>query len=124
MTGKSRIASIALAALLPLLPGCVTDQGYLSFAATQPVPLDVSDLEVDTLPVVRSVEGSHTAVTSVLFVPTYAGPRLDLAVEDALLGGHGDVLTRAEVETTRWWFLIGVETLRVRGNVIDVPGVP
>jgi hypothetical protein len=120
MTGNPGIASIALAALLLLLPGCVTDQGHVSFAATQSVP----HLEVDTLPVVRSVEGSHTAVTSILFIPTYAGPRLDLAVEDALLGGHGDVLTRAEVETTRWWFLIGVETLRVRGNVIDVPGVP
>jgi hypothetical protein len=124
MRTSARRAHWLAVALAAALPGCVTSQGYLSIAATQPVPLDVSNLEVETLPVVRGVVGSHTAVTNVLFVPTFAGPRLEAAVQDALERGHGDVLTRAHVETTRWWFGVGIETLRVRGNVVDVPGVP
>ena len=28
---------------------------------------------------------------------------------------------RARVRTTKWWFLVGVETLIVHGNVVDLP---
>ena len=125
---RGRAASATIAARLALAlcalgaGGCVTNQGYLTLAATRPVNLDVEHIDPNTLPVVRRVQGSHTAVTSVLFLPTLAGPQLELAVEDALAGGHGDVLTRAQVRTTKWWFLLGIETLTVEGNVIDLPG--
>lgn len=109
---------------LALLAGCTTDQGLITLAATQPIPLDVRDIEVEKLPAVRDVEGSNTAVTSILFFPTFAGPRLELAVEDALARGRGDVLTRAQVTTTKWWLGIGIETITVRGNVIDLPEAP
>jgi hypothetical protein len=117
------VCTAALAALA-LLTGCTTDQGLVTLAATQPVQLDVRNVEIEKLPAVRDVEGSHTAVTSVLFFPTFAGPRLELAVEDALAHGRGDVLTRAQVTTTKWWLLIGVETITVRGNVVDLPEAP
>jgi hypothetical protein len=116
---RGLVIAIALAAA-----GCATDQGNLTIAATQPIPLDVSELDTERLPVVRGVAGRHTAVTNVLFVPTFAGPRLEAAVADALARGRGDVLTRARVETTKWWLGIGVETLTVRGDVIDLPEVP
>ena len=60
-------------------------------------------------------------MTSVLFIPTFAGPSLAAAVDDAIARGHGDVLTRADVRSTKYWFLVGIETLTVRGNVIDLP---
>jgi hypothetical protein len=111
-------------ALLATLSGCATDEGYLTLASTRPVSLDtreISELDIEQLPVVRDIQGRHTAVTSVLFIPTFTGPHLEAAVEDAITLGHGDLLTRARVRTTKWWFLVGVETLTVRGNVIDLP---
>lgn len=119
-----RLGWTGAALALALLGGCTTDQGMLSIATPYEVPLDTSRLDFETMPVVREVEGSHTAVTSVLFVPTGAGPRLADAVADAVSRGHGDVLTRARVTTTKWWLGIGVETIAVRGNVVDVPGTP
>ena len=118
--GRWRCGAIGLAALA----GCATDEGHLTLASTRPVSIDardLRDLDFEKLPVLRDIEGSHTAVTSVLFIPTFSGPHLELAVEDALARGHGDLLTRANVSTTKWWFLVGVETLTVRGNVVDLP---
>ena len=111
----------ALAAAIGALCGCTTDQGMLSIAAPYEVPLDVRNLDHTQLRVKRSVEGRHTAVTSVLFVPTMAGPRIEAAVADAIARGQGDILTRARVTSTKWWFVVGVETLTVRGNVVDLP---
>lgn len=115
---------IGAALAVALLGGCTTDQGMLAIAAPYAVPLDTRRMDFDAMPVVGDVEGRHTAVTSVLFVPTGAGPRLGDAVADAVDRGHGDVLTRARVTTTRWWLGIGVETITVRGSVIDVPEAP
>jgi hypothetical protein len=107
--------------------GCTTQQGYLTVAATQPFQIDLKmlgDVDTEKLPVKHGIEGSHTAVTNVLFVPTLAGPRLEAAVDEAIWLGHGDILTRATVRTTKWWFLVGVETLTVRGSVVDLPETP
>ena len=111
-------------AALAGLAGCATDQGHLTLASTRPVSIDVRDLrdlDFESLPIQRGIGGSDTAVTSVLFIPTFSGPHLEAAVDDALLRGHGDLLTRARVRTTKWWFLVGVETLTVTGNVVDLP---
>ena len=117
-------AMCSVAALAALSSGCATDEGHLTLATTRPVSIasrDILDLDLDKLPAMRGIEGSDTAVTSVLFIPTFTGPQLEAAVEDAITLGHGDLLTRARVRTTKWWFLVGVETLTVRGNVIDLP---
>jgi hypothetical protein len=122
--GSARGWNCSALALLATLFGCATDEGYLTLASTRAVSLDtreISELDIEQLPVVRDVQGRHTAVTSVLFIPTFTGPHLEAAVEDAIALGHGDLLTRARVRTTKWWFLVGVETLTVRGNVIDLP---
>jgi hypothetical protein len=114
------LAAVALAALA----GCTTDQGTLSIAAPYEVQLDARRLDLDTLPVVRDVEGSSTGLTSFLFVPTGTGPQLGDAVADAVANGGGDVLTRARVRSTKWWLLVGVETITVRGTVLDLPELP
>jgi hypothetical protein len=116
------VAALSVVALLS--SGCATDEGHLTLATTRDVSLasrDILDLDLDKLPSMRGIEGSSTAVTSVLFIPTFAGPSLADAVDDAIARGHGDLLTRAQVQTTKYWFLVGIETLTVRGNVIDLP---
>ena len=41
----------------------------------------------------KKVEGSATGITSILFFPTFTGPQLSAAVEDALAAAsdHGDL---------------------------------
>lgn len=116
---RARPAAFAAAAALALA-GCVTDQGMLPVAATRPVELDLREVDVRGASIHRGVTGSDTRVTSVLFLPTGESPRLENAVEDALLDHGGDVMARARVRTIDWWFLIGVSTLEVRGDVVDL----
>ena len=114
----------ALSLVTAIASGCATDEGHLTLASTRPISIaarDIIDLDLDKLPRMNGIEGSDTAVTSVLFIPTFAGPSLAAAVDDAIARGHGDLLTRAEVHSTKYWFLVGIETLTVRGNVIDLP---
>ena len=123
-SARARAATACSVAALSLASGCATDEGHLTLATTRPVSIasrDILDLDLDRLPAMRGIEGSDTAVTSVLFIPTLAGPSLAAAVDDAIARGHGDLLTRARVHTTKYWFLVGIETLTVRGNVIDLP---
>ncbi|MEB2346288.1 MAG: hypothetical protein OZ948_16300 [Deltaproteobacteria bacterium] len=118
---SARLSALAAAALLAL-PGCITDQGTLAVAATRPVELDLREVDLRNASIRRDVTGSDTRVTSVLFLPTGESPRLETAVEDALLAHGGDVMARAQVRTIDWWFLIGVSTLEVRGDVVDLLG--
>ena len=123
-SARALAATVCSVAALSLASGCATDEGHLTLATTRPVSIasrDILDLDLDRLPAMRGIEGSDTAVTSVLFIPTLAGPSLAAAVDDAIARGHGDLLTRARVRTTKYWFLVGIETLTVRGNVIDLP---
>lgn len=113
-------SALALLAVAAALPGCITDQGRLPVVATRPVELDLRNVDTSRLSVRRDVTGSDTRVTSVLFLPTGESPRLENAVENALLDHGGDVMVRARVRAIDWWFLIGVSTLEVRGDVIDL----
>jgi hypothetical protein len=119
-----RLAPLAVpaVALALALGGCVTDQGTMPIAATRPVEFDLTEVDMRKISIRRDVTGSDTRVTSVLFLPTAETPRLERAVEEALVSGGGDVMTRARVQTVDWWFLIGVSTVRVRGDVVDLTG--
>lgn len=119
MPRRRRLAALAAAAALAL-PGCVTEQGMLPLAATRAVELDLREVDESAVSIHRRVKGTDTRVTSVLFLPTGESPRLEDAVEDALLDHGGDVMARARVRTIDWWFLIGVSTLEVRGDVVDL----
>lgn len=121
-----RLASRAVLtlAITLALGGCVTDQGTLPIAATRPVEFDLTKVDMRKISVRRDVAGSDTRVTSVLFFPTAETPRLELAVEDALVAGGGDIMTRARVRTIDWWFLVGVSTVQVRGDVVDLSEAP
>lgn len=110
-------------ALALALGGCVTDQGTLPIAATREVQFDLTEVDMRKVSVRRDVTGSDTRVTSVLFLPTAETPRLERAVDEALVSGGGDVMTRARVQTIDWWFLVGVSTVKVRGDVVDLTGM-
>jgi hypothetical protein len=118
---RARRAVLALPLALGL-GGCSVDQGFLHVAATRPVSLDLRSVDLPELPIQRDVEGSDTRVTSILFIPTFDAPRLERAVEDALARGHGDVLANVHVRSIDWWFLLGVSTLEVRGDAVDLSG--
>jgi len=113
-----------LVALALALPACVTDQGVVTVLATRPMDLDLRELDEGRTSVHRDAVGRDTRVTSVLFLPTGESPRLEDAVEDALLDHGGDVMTRARVRTIDWWFLIGVSTVEVRGDVLRLLETP
>lgn len=115
------VAALALA-LAPLAGGCITRQGTLQVAAATATDLDLRDIDLTRVPVRRDVVGRDTRVTSILFVPTFAAPRLDRAVEDALLAGAGDLMTRVRVRSIDAWFLIGISTIEVEGDVVDLSG--
>ena len=123
MPRSASLAALAVALAFGL-GGCVTDQGTLPIAATRPVQFDLTQVETSKISIRRDVTGSDTRVTSVLFLPTAETPRLERAVEDALVASGGDVMTRARVQTIDWWFLIGVSTVQVRGDVVDLTGAP
>jgi hypothetical protein len=113
-----RCFAITLSLLgLAALPGCTTQQGYLPLVMTRPVDIDLGNADFNQIQVVREVEGSNTRVTSVLFFPTQDAPNLRAAVEDAMAKEDGDLMTRVNVSSTDWWFLVGVSTLHVKGNV-------
>jgi hypothetical protein len=114
----SRLAFPWLVALV--LSGCITDQGTVMIATPRPVPLDLRGRDVTALPVKRDVVGRDVRVTSILFIPTFDPPRLERAIEDALRKGGGDLMTRARVSSTDFWFLVGISTLTVRGDVVDL----
>jgi hypothetical protein len=120
-TGTRRSAWLVVA-LASLLAGCAVDQGFLSVATTRQGNFDLRGVDVSALSVRRDVEASDTRVTSILFIPTFDGPRLERAVEEALVLGRGDVMARVHVRSIDWWFLVGVSTLHVRGDVIDLSG--
>lgn len=120
-----RLALVAaLAGALVPAAGCAVDQGYLSVAMTRERNLDLRGADFSKLPVRYDVEASDTRVTSILFIPTFDAPRLERAIDEALERGEGDVMARVHVRSTDWWFLLGVSTLSVRGDVVDLSDVP
>lgn len=123
MPRSASLAALAVALAFGL-GGCVTDQGTLPIAATRDVQFDLTQVDMRKISVRRDVTGSDTRVTSVLFLPTAETPRLERAVDEALVAGGGDVMTRARVQTIDWWFLVGVSTVKVRGDVVDLTGMP
>ncbi len=113
-----RCFAITLSLLaLAALPACTTQQGYLPLVMTRPVDIDLRGADFDQIEVVREVEGSDTQITSILLFPTMQAPGLRAAVEDAMAKEGGDLMTRVNVSSTSWWFLVGVSTLHVKGNV-------
>jgi|GEM_PF-5945482 len=114
-----RRAALALLGAALTSAGCSTDHGTLQLVSFDADPETLRGLDLGARPVERDVVGRDTRITSVLFVPTFDGPTLERAVDDALARGGGDVLLGADVRTTEYWFLVGWSVLEVRGEIAD-----
>jgi hypothetical protein len=96
------------------LSACTMRIGDLTVVATQNVNLDKVDL--DKLPQTKGIRGEDSAFIF-LFIP-FGFPNLKEAIDDAMRKGNGDVMVDAVIYRTTFWFLIGVDSIEVKGNVI------
>jgi hypothetical protein len=86
----------------------------LSAVSTKNVSLDKVDL--DSLPQTKGIVGKDTKWT-ILFIPL-GFPHLEDAIDDALDKGNGDVMIDAVLHERYWWFIIGQDSLEVKGTVV------
>ena len=96
------------------LNACTVRVGDLTVVATQNVNLDHVDL--DKLPQTKGIRGEDS-VFIFLFIP-FGVPNLKEAIDDAMLKGNGDVMVDAVIYRTTWWFLVGMDSIEVKGTVV------
>jgi hypothetical protein len=104
---------------LLLSAACAIRQGTYTMLSTRNVTLDKVD--IDSLPQKKDVEGEASRFVF-LFIP-FGYPHLADAVDDALSKGNGDLMTDVAIYTKSWWFLIGQNTIIVKGSVVNTRGV-
>jgi len=113
----ARHARLPLLAACLALGGCISNQGRLYSASLAPGAEEGAALAPEGPLVRREVVGRDTRVTSVLFFPTFDGPRVERALADALEAGGGDTLHGLRARTIEFWLLVGWSVLEVRGDV-------
>lgn len=96
------------------LSACTIRQADLTAISTREVNLHGVDL--NSLPKKRVVGEDSSFVF--LFIP-FGLPQLEDAIDDALDKGGGDLMLDAIIYTRSWWFLIGEETIKVKGSVVN-----
>lgn len=117
-------AALAGLALLALgAAGCQTYAGEVPVIARAG---DESSHRADQRrpPVERGVPGSDWAITSVLFFPTFAAPRLSDALADAERNAGGGNAVSARVSTLNFWVGMSVSSIRVEADVAQTPAAP
>jgi hypothetical protein len=114
---KTVLLILSLLSLI-LQTSCTTRIGDMNIISTRSVKLDKIDL--DDLPKKKRIEGESSKFIF-LFIP-FGLPKLEEAVDDALDKGDGDILLDAVVYDKSWWFLIGQNTITIKGSVADTKG--
>lgn len=104
---------------LLLFASCAIRQADLTMISTKNVALDKVD--IDSLPQKKNIEGEDSNFWF-LFIP-FGFPQLEDAVDEALNKGNGDLMTDAVIYTKHWWFLIGQDTIKVKGTVVNTRAV-
>ena len=49
-------------------------------------------------------------------------PKIKEAVNDALQKGNGDLIVDASLYKKYWWFLIGQQSIQIKGTVVKTRG--
>ncbi|MCA8954848.1 MAG: hypothetical protein KDC87_02175 [Planctomycetes bacterium] len=111
------LRTLGFVALALWFGSCTIRLADLNAISTRNVNLDRVDL--DKLPG-KKVEGKSSAFVF-LFIP-FGFPTLQEAVDDALDKGGGDLVTDVAVYRSAWWFLVGMETMTVKGTVVNTKG--
>ena len=102
-------------AVLILTSGCSLRIADLTVVSTRNVNLDKVDL--DSMPQTRGVIGKDSKFM-LCFIPLGV-PHLEDAIDDALDKGNGDIMVDGVLYSEGWWFLVGQNTIKVKGNVIN-----
>ena len=119
MNESKRLFYLILLVILALiLSGCATRLADMTVISTRNVSLDKIDL--DSLPQVQGVTGKDTKYIF-LFIPL-GYPHLEDAIDDALEKGGGDIMTDAIIHRRGFCFIIGENTLEVKGTVVKTRG--
>lgn len=98
--------------------GCATHLTDLSMITNKNVAL--SRIDLDRAPQKKNIVGKETRFVF-LFIP-FGVPKIQGAVNDALRRGNGDLLIDASVYAKGWWFLVGQQSIEVRGTVVKTRG--
>lgn len=110
---KKILACIFL--LIPItLSGCATRIGDATILTNKNISLN--ELDLDSLHPVRGVTGTDPHFVF-LFIP-FGYPQIQDALDDALEKGGGDLMIDAVVHRTHWWFIVGQNSLEVKGTVV------
>ena len=104
--------------MAPLVSGCAVRLGGMTDISTRNVSLNTVDL--DKMPQTKNVIGSDSRLV-IIFIPL-GFSTVQGAVDDALDKGQGDVILDAVLQAESWWFIIGQNTLTVKGNVVNTKG--
>ncbi len=111
---KSKLALVLLSATMIFLTGCSCRVADMSIITTKNINLN--EVNLDKLPQRKNVVGKDSNLW-VTFIP-FGYPQLEDAVDDALNKGNGDVMIDAVIHSTSWWFLLGQDTISVKGTVV------
>ncbi len=104
--------------MVVILGGCSFRLADMTVVSTKNVTFDKVDL--DKMPQVRGIVGKDSKFMF-LFIP-FGYPVLENAIDDALEKGGGDVMIDAVLYSKGWWFLVGENTLEVKGTVVNTRG--
>jgi hypothetical protein len=96
----------------------MTRVGDMTMISTRNVKLD--KIDIDRLPQTHNVVGRDSRF-EFLFI-SFGLPHIKDAVDDALEKGGGDLMTDVVFYQGGWWFLIGQNTLEVKGTVVKTRG--
>jgi len=119
MQGKRFITLVVLIFIMaPLVSGCAVRLGGMTAISTKNVSLNTVDL--DKMPQTKNVVGTDSRFVFI-FIPL-GFPTVQGAVDDALDKGQGDVILDAVLQAESWWFIIGQNSLTVKGNVVNTKG--
>lgn len=119
MQGRRFITVVLLIFIMaPLVSGCAVRLGGMTAISTRNVSLNTVDL--DKMPQTKNVVGTDSRFVFI-FIPL-GFPTVQGAVDDALDKGQGDVILDAVLQAESWWFIIGQNSLTVKGNVVNTKG--
>ena len=113
------LSGLILVLLFFCLTGCAVRQADLTAMTTRNVKLNDTNLNAISG---QRVEGKDSNFIF-LFIP-FGFPHIEDAVDDALDKGNGNFMLDAVIYNKSWWFLVGQNTITVKGTVVNTFETP
>lgn len=110
-----KIIHTLLLATAVVTTGCSAHLTDLSMISNKTINLD--EIDIDKAPQRKLVEGEDTKF-NFLFIP-FGRPQVKEALNEALRKGEGDLMIDASLYYKYWWFIVGQESLILKGTVVN-----